>query len=467
MKSFFSPRSIAIIGASDKPNKAGTVMVKNLRRLGYTGAVHPINPRLSQLFGFRCYPSLEDVPGEVETAVLAVPRRAVPEELRKAARKGVRAAVVATAGFADAGDEQGRALNEEIRRIRDAAGFRLMGPNSIGTFSPAAGFTTSITTLEPLQPGPVAIFGQSGMFASGFARELASEERFGVSRIACLGNKLDVSEPDILEWLFADLETRVAGMYLEGVRDGEAFRRAASRLACEKPLVALKSGKSELGRAAASGHTGTMAGEDAVFAGLLRQLGVERARDFEDFFDLLEGFARLPLPAGDRVGVVSITGVGCVLWADAVEGEGLRPAALSPKTAARAREVFPDWAPVRNPVDMWSAIERSGVEAAYRVLAGALLDDPGMDALLCIFTLIPESEFDAEALFSDLRRQRPEKPLLACLFGGDAERQLEFRRGLRRAGVPVFQSPARAMRVLGALRRRAVRLERWAREMRC
>jgi acyl-CoA synthetase (NDP forming) len=457
VKSFFSPASIAVVGASDKPNKAGTVMVKNLRRLGYAGAVYPVNPRLAELSGYRCYPSLDSVPAEVETAVIAVPRQTVPEELRKAARKGVRAVVVATAGFADAGDELGRALNEEIRRIRDGANFRLMGPNSIGTLSPAIGFTTSITTLEPLPPGPVAVFGQSGMFASGFARELASEERFGVSRIACLGNKLDVAEPDILEWLLADPETRVAGMYLEGARDGEAFRRAASRLAREKPLVALKSGKSELGRAAAAGHTGTMAGEDAVFAGLLRQLGVERARDFEDFFDLLEGFARLPLPAGDRVGVVSITGVGCVLWADAAAEEGLRPAALSLGTIDRAREVFPDWAPVRNPVDMWSAIERRGVEAAYHVLSQALLDDPGVDALLCIFTLIPESEFDAGALFEELRQRRPEKPLLACLFGGDAERQLEFRRGLRRAGVPVFPSPARAMRVLGALRRRASR----------
>ncbi len=456
MKSFFAPESIAVVGASDKPLKAGAVMVKNLRRLGYAGAVYPINPRLSEVYGFRGYPSLEAVPGEVETAVLAVPRQAVPEELRKAARKGVRAAVVATAGFADAGDEQGRALNEEIRRIRDGAGFRLMGPNSIGTASPAIGFTTSITTLEPLPPGPVAVFGQSGMFASGFARELASEERFGVSRIACLGNKLDVAEADVLGYLRADEETRVAGMYFEGVTDGAAFRRAAARLARAKPLVAVKSGKSELGRAAAAGHTGTMAGEDAIFAGLLRQLGVERARDFEDFFDLLEGFARLPLPAGDRVGVVSITGVGCVLWADAAAEEGLRPAILSSQTLSRTREVFPDWAPVRNPVDMWSAIERSGVEAAYRALSGALLDDPGVDALLCIFTLIPESEFDAHTLFDGLRRAHPEKPLLACLFGGDAERALEFRRGLRRAGVPVFASPARAMRVLGALRRRAL-----------
>lgn len=458
MKSFFAPESIAVVGASDKPLKAGAVMVKNLRRLGYAGAVVPINPRLSELHGFRCYPSLEAVPGAVETAVFAVPRQAVPEELRKAARKGVRAVVVASAGFADAGDEQGRALDDEIRRIRDGAGFRLMGPNSIGTFSPAIGFTTSITTLEPMAPGPVAVFGQSGMFASGFARELASEERFGVSRIACLGNKLDIAEPDVLEWLRADSETHVAGMYFEGVRDGAAFRRAAARLSRQKPLVALKSGKSELGRAAAAGHTGTMAGEDAVFAGLLRQLGVERARDFEDFFDLLEGFARLPLPAGDRVGVVSITGVGCVLWADAAAEEGLRPAALSPQTLARTREVFPDWAPVRNPVDMWSAIERCGVEKAYRVLAEALLDDPGVDALLCIFTLIPESDFDAGSLFAKLRQRRSEKPLLACLFGGDAERALEFRRGLRRAGVPVFASPARAMRVLGALRRRDARL---------
>ncbi|HSA21538.1 MAG TPA: CoA-binding protein [Myxococcota bacterium] len=455
MRSFFAPRSVAVIGASQTPTKAGHVIVRNLRALGYQGAVHPIHPTLERLHGYDVRPSLVAVPGELETVVVAVPRERVAGCLREAAARGARAVIVVTAGFADAGDEPGRALDAELRGLLAGAPFRMMGPNSIGTLSPADGFTTSITSQAPLTQGRVSFFGQSGMFASGLADMVRSEARFGVARVACLGNKLDVDELDLLEFLGDDPRTGVIGGYFEGLRDERRFLELARRVAARKPLVVLKSGRSELGRRAAAGHTGTLSGEDAVFAGAFRQAGLVRAEDLEDFFDLLEGFGHLAAAPGGRVAVVSITGLGCVLAADAAEASGLSLPPLSAGCQARMRAVFPPWAPARNPVDMWAAIERSGVEAAYTHLARAALEDPAFDALVLVFTLIPEADFDAAALVARLRAEHPDKALAAVFMGGEAERLRAWSLAFRRAGVPVYPSPRRALRVLAALATRA------------
>jgi acetate---CoA ligase (ADP-forming) len=455
LRAFFAPRGVAIVGASQTPTKAGHVIVRNLRVLGFQGAVYPIHPSLARLHGYTVYPNLAQVPGELEAVVVAVPRERVPGCLLEAAARGVRAAIVVTAGFADAGDEPGLALNAELQGLLADAPFRLMGPNSIGTTSPADGFSSSITSQAALPQGPVSFFGQSGMFASGFADQVRSEARFGVARVACLGNKLDVDELDLLEFLGDDPRTGVIGAYFEGLRDGRRFLALARSVAARKPLVVLKSGRSELGRRAAAGHTGTLSGEDAVFSGAFHQAGLVRADDFEDFFDLLEGFGHLPTMAGRRVAVVSITGVGCVLAADAAAACGLSLPPLPEACQARMRTVFPAWAPARNPVDMWAAIERSGVEPAYAALAGAVLAEPTFDALMLVFTLIPEADFDAAGLVARLRAEHPAKPIVAVFMGGEAERLAAWSLAFRRGGVPVFPSPRRALRVLAALASRA------------
>ncbi len=451
MQAFFAPHSVAVVGASEATTKAGHVIVRNLRALGFPGAVHPVHPRLTSLHGYAARRNLAEVPGDLDAVVVAVPRERVPGCLREAAQRGVRAVVVVTAGFADAGDEAGRALSAELQALVANAPFRLMGPNSIGTISPADAFTTSITSQAPLPLGRVSIFGQSGMFASGLADLVRSEGRFGVARVACLGNKLDVDELDLLDFLGDDPRTAVIGAYLEGLSDGRRFLALARRVAARKPVVLLMSGRSELGRRAIAGHTGALAGAEAVLAGALRQAGVIRAEDLEDLFDLLEGLGHLPPAAGRRVAVVSITGVGCVLAADAADASGLSLPPLPATCLARARAVYPPWAPARNPVDMWAAIERSGVERAYTVLAEAVLAEPEFDALLLVFTLIPEADFDAAALVARLRAEHPAKPIAAVFMGGEAARLQAWSLAFRRAGVPVYPSPRRALRVLAAL----------------
>jgi acyl-CoA synthetase (NDP forming) len=213
----------------------------------------------------------------------------------------------------------------------------------------------------------------------------------------------------------------------------------------------LKSGKTAMGRRAVAGHTGALSGNDAIMDGVLQQLGLNRAEDFEDFFDMLEGFAHCPKAKGNRVAVVSITGVGCVLSADAASSHGLELAAFSDKSLDQMKQVFPSWAPVRNPVDMWSAIERNGVESAYQSLCEIALSDPGVDSLMVIFTLIPECQFDAASLMASFRERYPNKPLVACFLGGEAELIQAWSLRFRQLHIPVYPSPKRALRVLKAL----------------
>ncbi len=387
----------------------------------------------------------------METAVIIVPREKVPDAMRQAAEKGVRAVIVATAGFSDAGDERGLALHAEVARIAQAAPFRMMGPNSIGTIDTHSGFITGITSHEKLPPGHVAMFGQSGMFASGFANHIRSHGRFALSKVACLGNKLDVAELDMIDYLAEDEETKVVGMYFEGLTDGRGFLKAVRKLASKKPVVVLKSGRTEAGRRAAAGHTGTLAGADAIYSGAFRQAGLIRADGLEDFFDRLEVFDRCPVPKGNRLAVVSITGVGCVLTADAVSDSNLRFAELSKETLGDMRSVVPDWAPIRNPVDMWAAIERHGVEPAYQVLCQAALQDQGVDALMVIFTLIEECAFDAATVLAQLRIAHPDKPIVAAFLGGEAKLEQQWRKDFSHAGLPAYASVRRAVVALDAL----------------
>jgi acyl-CoA synthetase (NDP forming) len=312
-------------------------------------------------------------------------------------------------------------------------------------------------TLDKLKPGGVSVFGQTGMFASGIARWVNTSEYFGIRKIACLGNKADIDENDLFEHLAEDPGTRVICAYTEGVRDGGRFARVLAKAASRKPVLVMKSGRTETGRRAISSHTGALAGSEPVYAGVIDQAGAVRVGDFEEMFDCAKAFEWQPLPAGNRIGVVSITGVGCVLAADAAGRFGLELPALEEDTVGAMRRALPEWAPVSNPVDIWEGIESSGAPATYRAAASAIADDPSVDALIAIFTLIPESSLDAAVLFSALKESRQDMPMAAVLMAGEAKMHLVWKRSLETSGVPAYTSPERALRALGAMWRYASR----------
>ena len=452
---FFEPRSVAVVGASESPRKAGHVILQNLLRLGFPGKIHPVNPGTGRVLDLPCRPSVTAIGEPVDLVVAAIPREAIPGLLEDCGRAGVRNLVVSTAGFSDGGPEGAAAERRLAARAREL-GIRLMGPNSIGTVHARSRVVTSLASIEPVPPGGAAYLGQTGLLSSAFPRWFAATLRQGAVCFASLGNKADVDEADVLEYLAEDPAVRVVGMYLEGLRDGRRLYETLAATTPRKPVVVLKSGRTPLGAQAAASHTGALAADDRVADAALRQAGALRVDDFGALFDQTRAFERLVPPAGPRLGVVSITGVGCVLTADACGRHGLVLPELAPETLDRIREHAPPWAPVRNPVDMWSTIERRGPAAAYQALGAAVLEDPNVDALLLIFIHIPESSFDPRAVFGDLCARRPGKPVLAACFGGEPGLDA-FRNTMEDLGIPVFDGPERAVQVLAGLRRHAAR----------
>jgi len=282
---FFNPKSIAIIGASENPNKGGNIVIQNLFEFGYGGKIYPINPKGGKILGLDIYDSVLSVPDDIELAMIVIPRELVPNAIDECGRKGIGGIIISTAGFSDSGEDVGRGLEGEVTQIARKYGVRIMGPNSIGTINVKNGFATSITTLDKPSPGRVSFFGQTGMFASGFFRWITSSQNFAIAKVACLGNKSDIDEGDVLEFLGRDPETDVVGLYFEGVKDGRKFLEIAKGVTKKKPVVVLKSGRTERGKKAISSHTGSLAGIDEVYDGVFAKTGVVRVPDFDHFYD--------------------------------------------------------------------------------------------------------------------------------------------------------------------------------------
>ncbi|MEE9911062.1 MAG: acetate--CoA ligase family protein [Deltaproteobacteria bacterium] len=447
---FFQPSSIAVIGASKSPGKGGNIILRNLQKAGFKGALYPINPTCKEILGLPAYARVRDVPGPVDMAMIVIPKTAVPEAIEDCAARGVTNIILSTGGYSDMGEEGAKEQKIIIDQARQA-GIRVMGPNSIGTLNPAAGMATSIVGLDPIKPGGVSIIGQSGVFSSGWARWISDTRPFGLAKVACIGNKGDINESDLLEYLTGDDQSTAVGMYLEGVIDGKRFIRAAAAACRRKPVVVMKAGRSEAGAMAVASHTGSLAGSDAVFDAVCRRTGLVRVHNSEAFFDTLSAFEKLPLPRGNRLGVLSITGMGCVAATDAAEEYGIELPALKPETLSGLREVMPAWAPVRNPIDTWSAIEKHGSKKATSHIARCLMDQKDVDALLITFVLMPESMFDIVEAFADLFRRHPEKPVFASYYGGTAREINHIHEGFAKLGVPCYPTPERAIFALARM----------------
>ena len=447
---FFNPSSMAVIGASRSPGKGGNIILRNLQKAGFKGALHPINPTVRDILGLPAYARVRDVPGPVDLAMIVIPKTAVPEALEDCAAKGVTNIILSTGGYSDMGEAGAKEQQAVIGQAR-RAGIRVMGPNSIGTINPAAGMATSIVGLDPIKPGGVSIIGQSGVFASGWARWIEDTKPFGLAKVACIGNKGDINESDLLEYLTGDAQTSTIGMYLEGVVEGRRFIKAAAGACKRKPVVVMKAGRSEAGAIAVASHTGSLAGSDAVFDAVCRKTGLVRVHNSEAFFDTLSAFEKLPLPRGNRLGVLSITGMGCVAATDAAEEYGLVLPGLSPATLRKLGEVMPSWAPVRNPIDTWSAIEQHGSKKATSRIAECLLDQKDVDALLITFVLMPESMFDIAEAFAEIFSRHPHKPVLASYYGGTAREIAHIHEGFAKLRVPCYPTPERAMFAFGRM----------------
>ncbi|MCX7751023.1 MAG: acetate--CoA ligase family protein, partial [Candidatus Bipolaricaulota bacterium] len=436
---FLHPRSIAVVGASGSPKKIGGVLFANVAT--FPGPVYAVNPGHRELLGRPCVPTVDDLPEPVSLAVIIVPPPDALEALRACGRKGIRNAVVITAGFREVGGE-GADRERELVRIAQDYGLNVLGPNAFGLVLPRRGLNATFAP-RGARPGGIAFLSQSGALGSAVLH-WAWERGVGFSAFVSLGNKAVLGEVDFLPALAADPETRAVALYLEGVEDGREFVRVAGEVAREKPVVVLKAGRSEAGARAASSHTGALAGADRAYDAAFQRAGVLRVGTVEELFEVAQALAGCPLPRGRRLGIVTNAGGPGILAADAAAEVGLEVPPLAPATtAALAPKVSPA-ASLRNPVDILA----DATGETFRDALDAVLADPGVDLGLVLTAPHPILTFaELARILAESRAHG--KPLAACFMAGDLGEEAEGI--LERAGIPHFFEPARAVRALAAL----------------
>jgi acetyl coenzyme A synthetase (ADP forming)-like protein len=452
--SFFSPRGVAVVGASHDPTKLGYGLARNLVQSNYQGVVHFVNPKGGSLMGRPIYTSILQAPDPLDLAILLIPAATVPAALDECGRRGLRAVIIGAGGFRETGP-QGAALEEECLRIARSYGMRLIGPNCIGLLDTHLPIDATFLPPPGPLPGDVAFVSHSGAICAAVI-DWARGQSFGLSRLVSLGNQADVDETDVLAPVAADPFTRVLTLYLEGVKDGRRFVAEAGRITAHKPVIALKVGRYASGQRAVASHTGALAGQERAFDAAFRRAGVVRAETSEEMFDWARALAWCPPPAGRGVAVLTNAGGPGVTAADALEAGGMSLVELGEGTRAALAAVLPPAASLHNPVDMLASASPEQYAACLRILLG----DPTVHAVMVI--LPPPPMYTAGAVAKALIPviHAAEKPVVVALMG---ERLIqEAVEHLRAARVPEYRFPERAASALAVLARRAEYLGRAA-----
>lgn len=443
----FSPRSVAVVGASRNPNSIGYKLVHNLVMAEFQGAIFPVNPHAAAIHSLKAYPAVGAIPDPVDLAVVAVPRPHVQGVVEECLAAGVGGLVVITAGFAETGAE-GAALERALRETVRRAGVRMIGPNCMGVINTAPDVRLNATFAPtPARPGSIGFVSQSGALGVAILN-VAADLGIGLTQFVSMGNKADVSGNDLIEYWEDDPDTRVIAMYLESFGNPRRFTEIAKRVGRKKPILIVKSGRTAEGARAATSHTGAIAGTDVTVSAFLDQCGVLRANTIEELFDVARALDRCPLPAGDRLAIVTNAGGPAIMATDACVNLGLRMAELSEATRAALAAMLPPEASVANPVDMIA----SATDETYGAALAAVLADPGVDLAMVInVTPILTNPRDVlDAVTAAALSQA--KPVLAVMMATE-EFYEEIK--LQSEHPPVYRFPESAARALQMLARYA------------
>lgn len=436
-----APSSIAVVGASATPGKIGHALFSNV--VAFPGPVYGVNPSRSQILGRPCVPAVDDLPESVTLAIIAVPPADALRALAACGRKGIRNAVVITAGFKEQGGA-GIERERELVRIASQYGMNVLGPNAFGLISPRAGLNATFAPRGAFA-GAIAFISQSGALGSAVL-DWAWQNEVGFSFFVSLGNKAVLTETDFLPALARDRETMVIAAYLEGIEDGPEFVRVAGEVTREKPVLVLKAGATEVGARAASSHTGALAGSDRAYEAAFRRGGVLRVRSVEELLEAAVALSEQPLPRGRRLGIVSNAGGPAILAADAAVEHDLAVPPLSPPTVRSLAERFPT-ASIANPVDILADASAAG----FRDAVDLVLSDPGVDMGLVLTAPHPILTFAELARILAASHRKHGKPAVASFLAGELGEEAE--KTLRAAGIPAYFEPARAVRALATLAR--------------
>lgn len=438
----FRPRSVAVIGASNKAGKIGRSVMENIRHSGFPGQLFPVNPHEREILGYRCYRQASEIGHPVDVAVISVPAPQVLRAAEDCGRAGVKFLVVITAGFRETGSS-GLKLEKELLAVCRGHQMRMVGPNVVGILDTHTPLNASFAPGFPPR-GEVAFISQSGaMLLSIF--DWSQSNGLGFSRFVSLGNKADLNEVDFIRAAAEDPETGIILCYLEDIVDGKRFLQVAAEASRRKPVIILKSGNSREGARAASSHTGALAGSDLAYDVALRQCGVLRAENMSDLFDLAVAFVRQPVPVGNRLAIITNAGGPGIIATDSVEKNGLVMSRFNRETVATLRETLPAAANIYNPVDV---LGDAGADR-YRSALQAVLADENTDCALVLLApaAVTEPVATSGAIVEGAAGRG--KPVFAVYMGGKG---LAPGAGvLRKAGLPVFTFPEPAVKALGGL----------------
>jgi len=438
LKPFFEPRAIAIIGASSKKGKIGYEILRNIVEGQFEGPIYPINPHEEFILGLKVYRSIMDVPDIVDICVITVAPNMIPQVLLECGDKRIRGAVIISAGFSEIGNFQ---LEKQVVESASKSGIRVIGPNCAGIINTEKRLYATIESR--IAPGCIAFITQSGALG-GAALAWARQEKMGFSKFVSYGNRCDVDEADLLDYLMKDQQTTVIAAYFEGLRDGRRFVETAKRVSARKPILAIKSGHSSEGMRATLSHTGAIAGSDKVCDGAFRQVGIIRAEDIEDLFDMAKALSTQPVPFGDRTLVLTNSGGPGVMMVDALTKWELR----IPETSKEIKDklgFLPEICSKNNPIDLTA---QAGPEHYKKVLQIAQESDD-FDLLIPLF--VPPTYVKSESISEAVLEvsKATSKPILACWMSGDLVREGVER--LESGGVPNFPTPKRTAKAAWAL----------------
>jgi acetyl coenzyme A synthetase (ADP forming)-like protein len=443
LEKFFDPKSIAIVGASSHKSKVGYEILVNMIEAGFPGKIFPVNNKADSIEGLKCYPDLPSI-GEVpDLVVVVVPAPVVPEIMVQCGKLGVKAVIIITAGFKEVGKE-GLALEQRINQTATQYGIRVIGPNCLGIIAPSKKINASFGGDLPAAGG-IGYMSQSGALLAAIL-DMANASGIGFSKLVSIGNKIDVNELDLISALGEDAETTVIAGYLESITDGNTFVRRAELISNTKPILLIKSGGTSVGAKAASSHTGSLAGGETGYEAGFERAGIIRCGSIEQQFQYAEAFALQPLPAGNRVAIITNAGGPGIMAADAIERQGLGFAKLTQATMDKLAGSLPAASNIHNPVDILG----DALADRYEFALDTVLDDPGVDVALVVLTpqAMTECLPTAEAVVRVVKK-KPQKTVLACFLG--AEKVAEALGVLRGGGIPQYRSLESAVDVIKVL----------------
>lgn len=442
LEHFFSPKTVAVVGASREEGKVGHNLLKNLVKYGYRGKIYPVNPKVDSILGIRTYASVKGISDTIDLVVIAIPAQHVSSVVDECIEKGIDSIIVISAGFKESGPdgaERERLLYQKIKKHS----IRMLGPNCLGLIDTRSALNASFAADMPAE-GNIAFFSQSGALCTSIL-DLAAVEYIGFSRFISIGNKTDIDEVDLIKALHEDANTKVILGYLEGVKNGTAFIHASRRTTKQKPMIIIKSGGTAAGAKAASSHTGTLAGSENTFDAAFRQSGILRAKTVEELFDFARVFSYQLPPKGPKIALITNAGGPGIIAADAVERSELKMAAFSKDTIDYLRSSLPRMANVYNPVDV---LGDAGADQ-YKLAIEKVIEDPNVDAVLVILTPQAMTQIEKTAEVIAEVSNRTDKTIVASFMGGKRiETAFEI---MCQRKVPNYPFPERAISAIEAM----------------